>query len=226
LNSHRSLIFERIHGALSPVDKPESVRETPPDDATHPPSIPEQVVRQVPHASFEQLWERFHQRIEKLGDHSHRFQNAAAVLEWLLLEAKRKTFKQGIIDKDAAQYLSLQNPTDPLFRWVPSEDRQLFFQADFAITLVDFAVAETGSLGICSHPDRAPMSSLAPPIHFAVVPREALVADVFDGIEKQTNMDHSRSVVWITGSSRTADIDGILVHGAHGPRELHILMVG
>lgn len=226
MNSHRSLIFERIHRALSPIDPPEPARETPPDVSTHPPSIPEQVVRQVPHDTFEQLWERFHQRIEMLGDHSYRFQNAEAALEWLLLEVKRKNFKQGIVDKDTAHYLSLQDPADPRFRWVPSEDRQLFFQADFAATLVDFAVAETGSLGICFHPDRAPMSSLAPPIHYAVVPREALVADVFDGIEKQTNKDHSRSVVWITGSSRTADIDGILVHGAHGPRELHVLIVG
>lgn len=112
-----------------------------------------------------------------------------------------------------------------------SRYRDACFAAQVGITGADFALAETGSLVVTSAADGSQLSSLAPPIHVALYRRKQLVASL-DDVLARLGMPHSpqallpgRSTVFITGTSRTADIEQILIKGVHGPREVHAILV-
>jgi L-lactate dehydrogenase complex protein LldG len=105
------------------------------------------------------------------------------------------------------------------------------FQASVGITGADFALAETGSLVVTSATEGSQLVSLAPPVHIALYRRSQLVGSL-DEVLTRLPVPHSqeeplpgRSVVFITGTSRTADIEQILIRGVHGPREVHAILV-
>ena len=98
--------------------------------------------------------------------------------------------------------------------------------ADFGITSADYALADTGSLVMLSSPEEARLVSLLPPVHVAVVPR----AKILTGLDELFALlpypaAVASSMVLITGPSRTADIEQILVRGVHGPGEIHVVVV-
>jgi L-lactate dehydrogenase complex protein LldG len=94
------------------------------------------------------------------------------------------------------------------------------------ITSADYALADTGTLVMLASVAEARLVSLLPPIHIALVPREKLLSgldELFDRVPKPAAV--SSSMVLITGPSRTADIEQILVRGVHGPGELHVVLL-
>ena len=113
--------------------------------------------------------------------------------------------------------------------------RQAFAEACFAATVgitgVEFVLAETGSLGVTSRTEGAQLTSLAPPVHVALYRQSQLVASLDEILERLTGACGpeealtGRSIVVITGTSRTADIEQILVRGVHGPGEIHAILV-
>ena len=90
------------------------------------------------------------------------------------------------------------------------------------------AIAETGTLMLCSGPDSPAVNSLLPETHVAVVLRAHIVADM----EEAWRAARSELVAWprainfVSGPSRTADIEQTIVLGAHGPYRVHLLIVG
>jgi L-lactate dehydrogenase complex protein LldG len=105
------------------------------------------------------------------------------------------------------------------------------FAAGAGITGVDFVLAESGTLVLSSATERVQVASLAPPIHIALYRRTQLVGSLDEVLAKlpiSNSPDHptaGRSVVFITGTSRTADIEQILIRGVHGPRQVHAILV-
>lgn len=101
------------------------------------------------------------------------------------------------------------------------------YDADAGITDVQAAIAETGSLVCCSGPGRGRGLSLVPPIHIAVVRKSDIVPDLIDywASAERGGAALPSSIVLITGPSKTADIEGILITGVHGPREVHVVLV-
>ena len=85
-------------------------------------------------------------------------------------------------------------------------------------------IAETGTLMLASGPLSPTTLNFLPDAHIVVLPRERIVATYEEGWARIGTMP--RLVTFITGPSRTADIEQRLVLGAHGPRRLHILMLG
>lgn len=189
------------------------------------PVIDEAFVRECDHQPAAALRERFIARIAKLGDMALCVDDAAAARRMLEDLAGEKDWKLGAIDADAAAYLGT-SPTLGTAVLRQAGDKALAFDADVGITLVDAAVAETGSLAIAVRPGRARLTSLAPTTHIAVLPIDRLLPDVYDLLRLQAADAEPSGWTWITGSSRTADIDGILIQGAHGPAHLIVLIVG
>ncbi len=106
--------------------------------------------------------------------------------------------------------------------------RQRCFEAPFGITGVDLALAETGSLVVSSVTEGSQLTSLAPPVHIGLYRRSQVVGSLEDVLEQAhlaRLQDPGRSTVFITGTSRTADIEQILIRGVHGPREVHAILV-
>lgn len=101
------------------------------------------------------------------------------------------------------------------------------FDLDASVTGVDAAVAETGSLVCTSGAGRKRGLSLIPPVHVAVVRAADVVADLLDLWPRLRSVDGlmPAGVALITGPSKTADIEGILVTGVHGPEQVFVLVV-
>jgi L-lactate utilization protein LutC len=94
------------------------------------------------------------------------------------------------------------------------------------VTSADYALAETGSLVLMAAPNSPRLASLLPLTHIAVVPLECLLSDIWEFYALHPRaLDETPSVVFVTGPSRTADIEQILVRGVHGPGHLHVVFV-
>jgi L-lactate dehydrogenase complex protein LldG len=92
------------------------------------------------------------------------------------------------------------------------------------------AVAESGTLVLMSGQHNPTTLNFLPDLHIVVVAADDVVGDyetVWDTLRARFGATvMPRSVNWITGPSRSADIEQRLVFGAHGPRRLHIVVAG
>lgn len=106
------------------------------------------------------------------------------------------------------------------------ELRSLCASADVGITSADYALGDTGTLVMIASPQEARMVSLLPPAHIAVVPRDRILSGLDELFSLLPNpAEVTSSMVLITGPSRTADIEQILVRGVHGPGKLTVVVV-
>jgi len=105
------------------------------------------------------------------------------------------------------------------------------FSAEIGISGVEFVLAESGSLVITSRTEGSQLASLAPPTHVALYRRDqakATLEEVLERLPVPTDPNQplpGRSVVFVTGPSRTADIEQILIRGVHGPKHVHAILV-
>lgn len=108
------------------------------------------------------------------------------------------------------------------------DDREPLFGLDAALTGVDLAVAETGSVLLFAG-DRSPRrASLVAPTHIALLFPDQIVADLLDfaaALEKKNGEPAAPGgATLITGPSKTADIEIRLVTGVHGPGRVHLIV--
>ncbi len=97
---------------------------------------------------------------------------------------------------------------------------------DVGITECDALVAQTGSVLVTSRSAGGRALSVLPPHHVVLARREQLLSDLpeaFAFLKQRYALDYPSFISFITGPSRTGDIERILVLGAHGPRKLTIL---
>ena len=89
------------------------------------------------------------------------------------------------------------------------------------------AIAETGTLMLLSGADTYASAALLPETHIAVVPVERIVRSIEDGfsLAKQERGGLPRATNFISGPSRTGDIEQTIVLGAHGPYRVHVILV-
>ncbi len=87
-------------------------------------------------------------------------------------------------------------------------------------------VARTGSVALNSRDAGGRRLTVLPPIHIVLARRTDLLPSIDAALERLGGDDLWSNAVLITGPSRTADIEKILILGAHGPKELHVILVG
>jgi L-lactate utilization protein LutC len=94
------------------------------------------------------------------------------------------------------------------------------------ITGVDAALAATGSLALVSGEGKYRSTSLLPDVHIAVMTPDQILPDMETWLERQREgFNLPGNIVLVTGPSKTADIAQELIKGAHGPREVHIVLL-
>ena len=109
--------------------------------------------------------------------------------------------------------------------------RQEIAVAGMGITGADYAVAETGSVVLAAREGLSRLVSLAPPLHLALVRPEDILETLDDLFLLRRLEYHSRGgdmgscLNFITGPSRTGDIEQTLVVGVHGPKEAHLVLL-
>jgi L-lactate dehydrogenase complex protein LldG len=104
--------------------------------------------------------------------------------------------------------------------------------APVCISGADVAIAESGTLVLLSGAGRARRASLLAPVHVAVVRAGQLVRGLGEAVARikarhgPDIFASSSNLTLISGPSRTGDIEQTLVLGAHGPREVHVVLIG
>lgn len=123
----------------------------------------------------------------------------------------------------AAESLGLEN------LWVDEGYNPLMLEkCDAGITLCDALVAQTGSVLTTNVSSGGRVLSVLPPHHVVIARREQLLPDLpaaFELMAARYGEKYPSLLGFITGPSRTGDIERILVLGAHGPKKLTILCV-
>ncbi|MFG1461473.1 lactate utilization protein [Xanthobacter sp. DSM 24535] len=110
--------------------------------------------------------------------------------------------------------------------WIgPSDGRQLA-----GLSHAFAGIAESGTVVMLSGPDNPSTLNLLPDHHLVVVDARDVAGD-YETVWDRIRWTYGpgvlpRTVNWITGPSRSADIEQTLLLGAHGPRSLHVLLVG
>jgi len=111
--------------------------------------------------------------------------------------------------------------------WRDPGGTDALYDVDAGITDVHAALAETGTLICSGDTEHARTMSLVPPIHVAIVRADDILPDMIDYLArfKDGAAVVPSSTAFITGPSKTADIEGQLVEGVHGPEKVYILLV-
>jgi L-lactate dehydrogenase complex protein LldG len=109
--------------------------------------------------------------------------------------------------------------------------RNSVIDAFIGITSADFCMAETATLVMRARPGQARSVSLVPSIHIAVISVDQIIADLkelyallkWDPEAQKEGL--TNCMTFISGPSKTADVEATMVHGAHGPREVHVFVI-
>ena len=110
--------------------------------------------------------------------------------------------------------------------------KSLAFKADMGITGVSYAIAETASCVLVPRKGIARITSLAPPVFVALVQADQVIEsldDYFAMVRLQYQRARGRTpnyANFVSGPSRTADIEQTLTIGVHGPGEVHLVLIG
>ena len=175
-----------------------------------PVSVPEVRIR-VPEVSTDERVERFCRALGVLAAHTHVVPNRERAVETVReLVGDRTTVVTG------SEFL---RECGIAFSSVAPD------LAAVGITSAEYGLADTGTLVVMSATEPR-LASLLPPVHIAVIDSRRILSgldELLTVVPEPAKV--TASMVLITGPSRTADIEQILVRGVHGPGELHVVVV-
>jgi len=185
------------------------------------------------------LWdERFSKKVEKWPLEDFKRRAEAVSTEVYLANIKyAKTILQEIFKRENAKNIiafksSLVDNLD-IDKIAKDMNINLFFEggkkeaniADIGISEMECALAETGSVIEWSYPVWKRLVSAMPGVHIALVNSNRIVKDfeaLFDLLKEKFESGH---ISFITGPSRTADIERVLTIGVHGPSKLIVMVI-
>jgi L-lactate dehydrogenase complex protein LldG len=201
-----------------------------------------EVVRRQMAERWAQALDRFREEFEKVAGVFHRAGRASEVPGLVLGIARDKGTRELVTWAPAALGLDLRPAAasagiEVTFAEEVGEPARLRHRAEAAragvgVTGVDFALAETGTLIVLSGVGRPRSTSLLPATHVAVFDRRRLlesleqVGVMLEALHAEAGRSMSGAMInFITGPSRTADIELTLTRGVHGPKEVHAVFV-
>ena len=100
-------------------------------------------------------------------------------------------------------------------------DRTRVDDYDFGITQAVGAVAESGTIILDDRQTSSRLAALAPWVHIALVPRQRIFPFLADAVAA---LGDDPNIIFVTGPSKTADVEGILIEGVHGPGQQWALL--
>jgi len=136
--------------------------------------------------------------------------------------------KLGVIGKLGAAGLDVLTPDDVFWR-------ERLAEAAIGVTGAVAAVAASGSVGVACGPGAPRATSLVPPAHICLVWRGTMVEDLGEALrrcapvpaatEAADSADLPSNLVWVSGPSRSADLELVLTVGVHGPGSVDVIVV-
>ena len=159
-------------------------------------------------------WVRFKSMFTAV--HGRTFESVADLGAWLV----ESQYLKGCCDPDLLDLLRDDLPHQLEIGTV--FDRNRIDDFTFGISRARGAIAESGSLVLDDATTWSRLAALAPWVHIAVLHRADLWRDIPTAI---THFGDDPNIIWVTGPSKTADVEGILIEGVHGPGEQVCLLI-
>jgi L-lactate dehydrogenase complex protein LldG len=103
-----------------------------------------------------------------------------------------------------------------------SYERERYDDYQFGITRASGAIAESGTVILDDNRTSHRLAALSPWVHVAVLEKQEIHRTISDAISA---LGDSPNIIWCTGPSKTADVEGILIEGVHGPGEQIALLI-
>lgn len=145
---------------------------------------------------------------------------AAAGVRRLLLDPARAE------SADLARALPATVGTVPFDRPIDTWKTELFDTIDAGFTVVRSGIASTGTIVLAPDAGSPRTMSLVPPLHVALVHAHTLHADLHTAVHAERwHAGMPTNLVLVSGPSKTSDIQQTLAYGAHGPRQLWVVIV-
>src|SRR6202795_3173290 len=134
--------------------------------------------------------------------------------------------------EDAANVFGTEATVEAIQHHARTSLRQKFIDATVGISGANMAIAETGTIVLVTNEGNADLTTTLPPVHIALFGIDKVVATLEDAVAVLRMLPRSGTgqvmtsyVNWITGPSRSADIEQSLTIGVHGPREMHCVIL-
>jgi L-lactate dehydrogenase complex protein LldG len=130
--------------------------------------------------------------------------------------------KLGVAERLAADGLDVLTPDDVFWR-------KRLADAGVGVTGAVAAAAASGSVGVACGPGAPRATSLVPPAHICLVMRGTMVEDLGEALRRcspaSAGSDLPSNLVWVSGPSRSADLELVLTVGVHGPGSVDVIVV-
>ena len=203
MNDDREVILSRVRGVLAPLRKRAAY-----------PSFPDDVAVMHDVVDWKDPWSVFCERTKLVnGEGLERVEDVVALL-------KANRWLHGYCDPQLWPRLALA--FGPEFTVEMAFDRTRVDDYQFGITRAVGAIAETGTLILSDASTSCRLGALAPWVHIAVLRREEVMANLAQAVAL---LGDDPNIIWVTGPSKTADVEGILIEGVHGPgRQIALLL--
>ncbi|MDR2673440.1 MAG: LUD domain-containing protein [Opitutaceae bacterium] len=207
--SSRETILARVRDALAPLKQRAAYPEFP-DGAAVSPALAPQL------APGADLWAAFSARARLV--HGTPMEGGPDALAAWLREKKlvRGYCDPALLPQFESALAAAGLVVETLF------DRGRVDDYEFGITRAAAAIAESGTLVLSDATTSSRLAALAPWVHVATLTRDQIHATLADAVAA---LGDDPNLIWCTGPSRTADVEGILIEGVHGPGEQIALLV-
>lgn len=193
MSNDRETIFSAIRAALAPL----------PNRADNPEWGDELIVCKSA-KKFDSLKQQFAEKLAFTSAHYHDSLETLAAF----LQEENSTF--GYCDPElAAHFGQLDGIT-----FDTEYDESKINEYTFGITKASAGIAESGTIMLKDCDTSARLAALAPWIHIAVLAEKDIIESIPEAIQR---FGDDPSIVFATGPSKTADVEGILIEGVHGP---------
>jgi L-lactate dehydrogenase complex protein LldG len=195
MSDDREAILSRVRGALAPLHERAPLPQYDSELA---------VLRKL--IANRDLAELFAERLQRVNG------VALTSVEALVKHLRENKWLRGYCDP--ALWPALSPAFSAEFKVETTFDRTRVDDYAFGITRAAGAIAESGTIILNDTTTSHRLGALTPWVHVAVIRRATLHADIPAAVAA---LGSDPNTVWVTGPSKTADVEGILIQGVHGP---------
>ncbi len=179
------------------------------------PNYDPKIVHSAPKLEGTDLWEIFSRNFQKVNGRA--MTSIDTLIEFLASNNQRHGYC------DPALYHTIGSKLAAAGLTVETEyDRSRYDDYQFGITRATGAIAESGSVILDDDRTSHRLAALSPWVHVAVLEKSEIHRTIPDAIAA---FGESPNIIWATGPSKTADVEGILIEGVHGPGEQLALLL-
>lgn len=203
MSDDRETILSRVRGALAPLHERAALPQYDSELA---------VMRKL--ISGRDLVELFGERIRRVNGQA--LADPAALAAYLLKNAWTHGYCDPVL------WPKLKPAFGPEFTVETEFDRARVDDYAFGITRAAGAIAESGTIILNDGVTSRRLAALTPWVHVAVIERSTIQPDLPSAVAA---FGKDPNVIWVTGPSKTADVEGILIEGVHGPGQQIALIV-